>query len=226
MYKVFWDESENTYRFGTNQEVAYNAIVNGKNGCPPKIHPPSNYNDGTHGLHPITIVGVSAFDSCGYDSITTSIFIPKEIRVIKKKGFHQMHKVTSFVLEPGSKLETIEYKGLDGIGLSTKVRTVLVLPKSLRSVTNEGLHLNTLFSIIIYCGDTVISNSCSFGDSSSLSLQTTESYSGTSLFGVSPVKNNNAISVHCSIMETEGCFTYVRESHKTNAILIFFLVFS
>ena len=132
-----------------------------------------------------------------------------------------MHKVTNFTIEIGSQLESIEYKGLHYIGynedrtdsnsFSPDLKN-LILPHTLKSVSNEGILYCNRFTRIIYCGNHNLNqNSSSYlsdkGDYTKVYITPEyQTKNGNSIFGreATGVLNEDEITNSCSGVPTHS----------------------
>ena len=73
-----------------------------------------------------------------------------------------MDDVTSFRIEEGSCLESIEAYGLSFMSWQNKNESdrsgILVLPSTVTNIAADGLYYNNLIKTIYYCGSTHLSN--------------------------------------------------------------------
>ena len=108
--------------------------------------------------------------------------------------------VTSFRIEEGSCLESIEEKGLSFMSYlnydDNARRSILVLPSTLTSIAENGLYKNNLIKTIYYCGSTHLSNYCQlmYGGVNAPDIKVTSSYTYDTIFG-SYTPKNDSISI-------------------------------
>ena len=102
-----------------------------------------------------------------------------------------MDDVTSFRIEEGSCLESIESYGLSWVGGAITNeddrRSILVLPSTVTSIAEHGLFKNNLIKTIYYCGSTHLSNNSEFVNQvQQPDFKVTNSYKYDTIFGSSP----------------------------------------
>ena len=100
-----------------------------------------------------------------------------------------MDDVTSFRIEEGSCLESIEERGLSWMSYENTNEDdrsgILVLPSTVTSIEQNGLYKNNLIKTIYYCGSTNLSNSSQLetGEVSAPDIKVTNSYTFGTIFG-------------------------------------------
>ena len=124
-----------------------------------------------------------------------------------------MHDVTSFRIEEGSCLESIENGGLSYMSYQNTNeddrKGILVLPSTVTSIAEHGLYYNNLIKTIYYCGSTNLDNYCDLVNGvSEPDIKVTSSYSYSYIFGNYTPKNDSS-----SIAEAEKiCDKYKPEA--------------
>ena len=102
-----------SWLIGTDTTNWPNAYVNYLNGCELNLIIPHNLTDESGKTKKVEVIGQYAFCTCGDKDytygITRSIVLSRYIKVIKYAGLGVMDDVTSFRIEEGSCLESIDY---------------------------------------------------------------------------------------------------------------------
>lgn len=183
-----WDTEREKWMIGSDSTSSPNAIISGT-ACPAIIEIPRNFTyDGT--TAPVEIIGRYSFQGCGaYRSDPTkTVFITKQVKIIKVRSFCNGNYLLNFTIEAGSVLETIEERGLYQVGYNARsdsITPILILPFTLKSVAAEGIHNCFLFTEIIYCGlHSLMENTSSLSYSTLTTVvRVIDSYPYMSIFG-------------------------------------------
>lgn len=177
-----------------------NAFKNGVSACPENLTIPRTLTSVSGETKAVAAIGQWAFYRCGdksYKGSTRRVTVTRQVMVIKYAGLGRMDAVESFVIEAGSRLETIEQAGLHWIGADIGVndeskRGTLILPSTLFNVSQHGIHYCNLFKAIIYCGSNPLTNPSDLeNDISDTLVKVTNQYPAeTLIFGRSPDTNS------------------------------------
>ena len=174
-------------------------------GCEETLVIPHELTDDSGKTKKVEVIGQYAFRTCGdkdvTNGITRSIVLSRYIKVIKRGGLGRMDDVTSFRIEEGSCLESIEYRGLSFmsyLNYDEDARSViLVLPSTVTSIAGNGLHYNNLIKTIYYCGSTHLSNYCDleYGEVNAPDIKVTSLYTYDKIFrDYTPKKDSSSIA--------------------------------
>lgn len=185
-FEYSWINNQHAWQIGTGTNFKANAIVGGQENCPTRIDIPRSFDNGSL-TAPVETIGIYAFSYCGIDSNSTKIvFITKQVKVIKEYAFSNENYFTNFSFEAGSELETIESYGMSQIGLDIKQeKYTLVLPRTLTSVSVNGIYHCDLFRYIVFCGvnDLAINNSELISNKSQIVLRVVDEYRSKKVLG-------------------------------------------
>ena len=136
----------NSWLIGDDTGSYANAYVNGLSGCEENLIIPHELTDDSGNTKKVEVIGQFAFFNCGdntYNGRTRSIVLSRYIKVIKTCGLGSMDDVTSFRIEEGSCLESIEYLGLSFMSYQNTNedarRSILVLPSTVTSIAGHGI---------------------------------------------------------------------------------------
>ena len=111
-----------------------------------------------------------------------------------------MDDVTSFRIEKGSCLESIDPFGLTGMSYLNENegdrKGILVLPSKVTSIAENGIYDNNLIKTIYYCGSTHLSNYSDLENGvSEPDIKVTSSYTYETIFGnYTPKKDSSSIA--------------------------------
>lgn len=226
VFYYLWDSSREAWIIGKDTTVNKNALIDPKGTCPePLIIPRSFIRDCVS--YPVEVIGQSAFGLCsaGADDPTKTIFITKQVKVIKRRGFYCGSYITNFTIEKGSKLEEIGESGIHWIGYKdpgSSLTPTLIFPSSLYSIHNEGIYWCDIFTTFIYCGTySLVQNSSTISSNYKNFVLTLKSYPEDTIFGT--IRNANKtidILEECSVIKetfSQACFSYPRQTIKTIA---------
>lgn len=201
-----WESNKKVWTIGRDIDDTANAVIAGKDDCPAIIEIPRNFSyEGYSG--PVEIVGRKAFNWCARHSyyLTHTVFVTKQVKVIRYLGFGAMNYLKNFTIEPGSQLEVIEGSGLHAIGsvAQSSLSKVLMLPSSLYSIGVNGIYYCNSFTDVIYCGTNDLSENSSIlntGDTPIIDLRVSIYYPSNSLLGRTVNRSEN-IYYRCTEFE-------------------------
>lgn len=153
-FYFLWESTYQSWIIGQESDVSANA-VDGVANCKEPLEIPSEFTyDGI--TSPVETIGKKAFEKCAYQStsITRTVFITKQVKVIKNLAFGYSSYVSNFTIEAGSQLEEIESFCFYNVGFSaaTKYTKTLFLPATLNTIGNKCFQKCYLFTEVIYCG--------------------------------------------------------------------------
>ena len=174
-------------------------------GCELNLIIPHELTDDSGKTKKVEVIGQYAFNNCGNKDAsngrTRSIVLSRYIKVIKTWGLGSMDDVTSFRIEEGSCLESIEYKGLSYMSYQNyddNARSgILVLPSTVTSIAENGLFQNNLIKTIYYCGSTHLSNysDLEYGEVKAPDIKVTSLYTYNTIFrDYTPKKDSSSIA--------------------------------
>lgn len=199
-----------SWLIGTNTATDANAFIKGVSACPIELRVPEKLTDQSGATKYVEVIGQMAYYRCGrdnYNGKTKTVIITPQVKIIKDRGFAAMWDTTSFIIEAGSKLQTIESHGLEYMGRNFQsIKETLILPSTLSSVYVDGIHQCNLFNIIIYCGSTFLSNSSSLVTSDfQCTVKVSNEYpQDKTIFGFTPERDSyEEVAIFCPVIITE-----------------------
>lgn len=167
LYIYTWIAKRSTWMIGQGNKNPANAVKGGNTNCPKDIIIPETLLH-ENNEYPIDEIGTWSFANCGLGN-TRSVFISKQVKFIRESAFLNMNSVTSFTIEAGSVLKTLEANAITGVGIGTADRTytktidlkkTLILPSTLSNVKENSIFKCDLFTRVIYCGISNLNADC------------------------------------------------------------------
>lgn len=207
-------------------------IGNDLTRCPETIDFPGIYEDELGRKGEASIVDIRAFTLCANRQYgkTKNVRLPKEVRIIRDMGFDRAYDLESFIIEEGSKLEEIYSGGIAyaGSGRDNSMYQIdLVLPHSLKVISENGIYDCPRIKSISYCGFFVLNEDLRVGNTKVL---VTKRYQFREIFKKSVESINEELydeaEINCAgqTPPNEGCEVVHTVAMKSVVFLSIFIV--
>lgn len=230
LYYYTWDTKRNAWITGKDITETANAVIGGLSKCPVDIKIPGKLpRNGNH--YPVEVIGRYSFYSCAKFSNTKTVFVPKQVKVIKERGLGVLDNVYNFTIEAGSQLEIVDLEGLAGIGYNNNDRTfssnlqstkTLILPSTLYFASTQSIYWNNLFNRVIYCGSYYLPLSSELMDKSpETKVYVTSKYTYSTVLGINPSTDISSQDIEeaCKNFERGPALDCTHHSSQTCPIL-------